>query len=149
MGDSRIMIVMALFVLLYVWDKKKEQIYFAIFFFIIGSTNLLNYFVKMIFYRPRPEWSLVTELGYSFPSAHAMISMVFYGYFIYFTHKNLKSRWKIVVEILFGLLIFSIGVSRIYLGVHYPSDVLGGYALGFIWLMVCIHYTKVLSKKYK
>jgi undecaprenyl-diphosphatase len=102
---------------------------------------ILNTVLKDVFRRARPDIEhLVRAGGYSFPSGHAMISMSFYGMLGYLLYINLrdkkKRRWY--VPILTLVIVFSIGLSRIYLGVHYPSDVAAGFAAGGAWLVVCI-----------
>lgn len=101
---------------------------------------LLEFLLKHLFVRARPDMSrVVYEAGYSFPSGHAMVSLCFYGMLAYLISRNLVSwRWRIALFILALLLIVAIGVSRIYLGVHYPTDVLAGYAAGTAWLIFCI-----------
>lgn len=98
-----------------------------------------NIILKQIINRSRPELEhLVTVETLSYPSGHAMTAMAFYGFLIYLFYRfkiNRLSKWIIIV--LLSLLILSIGISRIYLGVHFPSDVLGGFIAGFIWVILC------------
>ena len=104
---------------------------------------LLNNILKLIVRRARPTgFRLVEETGYSFPSGHSMVSMAFYGYLIYMIYKNVKNkklRWTLMTG--FGLLIFMIGMSRIYLGVHYTSDVFAGFVFSLGYLVVYIKFT--------
>jgi len=94
--------------------------------------------LKFIFVRPRPfEWMLIEETGYSFPSGHAMVSMAFYGMLVYLIWQtkislNKKKIWTIVLSV----LILLIGISRIYLGVHYVSDIIGGFTLSLSYLII-------------
>lgn len=101
------------------------------------SSNLI---LKQIINRARPDAEhLVTVETLSYPSGHAMMSMAFYGILIYlFWQFPWNKAWKNMITLVLVLLILSIGVSRIYLGVHYPSDVLGGFTAGFIWVLFCI-----------
>jgi undecaprenyl-diphosphatase len=96
---------------------------------------------KEIFGRTRPivETSITLEPGYSLPSGHATIGMCFYGAFIYLIFRRIRPSWGKHLSIT-GLmtLILLIGLSRVYLGVHYPSDVLAGWFLGFSWLCLTI-----------
>jgi len=107
----------------------------------LAGGELLNYALKNIFHRARPDIQhLVNAGGYSFPSDHAMVSATFYGMLGYLVWLNLHERNKtswhfIVVTVIF---IAAIGVSRIYLGVHFPSDVVAGFAAGGVWLIACI-----------
>ena len=102
---------------------------------------VLNEVLKAFFQRSRPDIEHLVEAGgYSFPSGHAMISAAFYGMLGYLLWLNLRdhSRPLWYVWPLALLLVFSIGLSRIYLGVHFPSDVIGGFAAGGAWLIACI-----------
>lgn len=103
----------------------------------------LNLLLKEIVQRPRPDESirLVTESGYSFPSGHSMVSMAFYGFLFWLVWRYEKD--KVVRRICMGgfaSLILLVGMSRIYLGVHYASDVIAGFCVSVAWLGV---YTKV------
>lgn len=108
--------------------------------------TILNVLLKNIVQRPRPtEFRMIEETGYSFPSGHSMVSMAFYGYLIYLIYKNIKNKklkWGLIV--LLSILIVAIGTSRIYLGVHYTSDVLAGFAISVSYLVV---YTSI-SKRF-
>ena len=99
---------------------------------------LLNLILKNIVQRPRPnEFRIVDETGYSFPSGHSMISMAFYGFIIYLIYKNAKNKYiKWTAIIFLSILIFTIGVSRIYLGVHYTSDVIAGFLISIAYLII-------------
>lgn len=103
---------------------------------------ILNRLLKVIIARPRPNiLRIVQETGYSFPSGHSMISMGFYGLLIYLAYRNIKNKKRKYPLIIFlALLILLIGISRIYLGVHYATDVIGGFVIGFIYLVVFIKY---------
>lgn len=103
---------------------------------------LLNNILKLIVRRARPTgFRLIAETGYSFPSGHSMVSMAFYGYLIYLIYKNVRSkklRWTLIT--CFSLLILIIGMSRIYLGVHYTTDVFAGFLFSLGYLVI---YTKL------
>ena len=109
---------------------------------IITGFNLL---LKHILQRPRPtEYRIIDETGYSFPSGHSMISMAFYGYLVYLIYKNIKNKyikWGLIVVL--SILICSIGISRIYLGVHYTSDVLAGFMISIFYLIL---YIKIFER---
>lgn len=100
----------------------------------------INQILKRIVQRPRPtEYRIIEETGYSFPSGHSMVSMAFYGYLIYLIYKYVKNKYlKWISIILLSILICSIGISRIYLGVHYTSDVLGGFFISISYLIIYI-----------
>lgn len=112
--------------------------------------TILNQLLKKILQRPRPtEFRIVEETGYSFPSGHSMVSMAFYGYLIYLIYKYVKNKYvKWCSIVLLSILICSIGISRIYLGVHYTSDVLGGFLVSISYLIIYISATnKFLIEK--
>ena len=104
------------------------------------TTLLSNQLIKHIIMRPRPDHlRLIKQNGYSYPSGHSMISIAVYGFLIYYVYHKVKNKaLKIALIILLSLLIILIGISRIYVGVHYPSDVLGGYTLSLLIIIVVI-----------
>lgn len=107
--------------------------------------------VKLEFHRPRPTLyhHLIPEKGYSFPSGHSLIATVVYGLLGYFAMHLVKGHGeRVVVATLTILLIVAIGVSRPYVQVHYPSDVLAGWAAGIPWLMTCIGLHEVLARRF-
>lgn len=106
----------------------------------IAIIAILNQVLKRILQRPRPtEFRIIEETGYSFPSGHSMVSMAFYGYLIYLIYKYVKNKYvKWTSIVLLSILICSIGISRIYLGVHYTSDVLGGFLISISYLVIYI-----------
>ena len=106
----------------------------------LGIVTILNQIIKFIMQRPRPtEFRIIEETGYSFPSGHSMVSLAFYGYLIYLIYKYINNKHlKRTLIILLSVLICIIGVSRIYLGVHYTSDVLGGFLISFAYLIIYI-----------
>ena len=104
----------------------------------LTTVALLNQILKRIVQRPRPnEFRIVEESGYSFPSGHSMASCAFYGFFIYLIFKRLKNkRLKVLFISLLSMLIILIGTSRIYLGVHYTSDVIAGFSITISYLTI-------------
>ena len=118
---------------------KNKKIGLSIFSNLVIIT-VLNQLLKRILQRPRPtEFRIIEETGYSFPSGHSMVSMAFYGYLIYLIYKYVKNKYvKWISIVLLSILICSIGVSRIYLGVHYTSDVLGGFLVSISYLILFI-----------
>jgi undecaprenyl-diphosphatase len=101
----------------------------------------LNYWLKVLFGRVRPElWNRIIHVGHhSFPSGHAMVSMVIYGFIGYIVGKQFP-QWQKQISISTVVLIVAIGFTRLYLGVHWPTDVIAGYAVGLVLLMACIFY---------
>lgn len=132
-------------VLIFMFCKK---IRWFVTFDLVGVT-LINQVIKHIVRRPRPNvLRLVEEDGYSFPSGHSMVSMAFYGIIIYLVYKNVTNKYlKWTLITLLSLLILSIGFSRIYVGVHYFTDVVGGFLLGIAYLIIYINiYNKKVGK---
>ena len=132
-------------VLIFMFCKKNR---WFITIDLVGVT-LVNQVIKHIIRRPRPNvLRLVEESGYSFPSGHSMVSMAFYGIIIYLVYKNVSNKYlKWILIILLSLLILSIGFSRIYVGVHYFTDVAGGFLLGLAYLIIYINiYNKRIGK---
>lgn len=134
LGSASCLIILTIFILLFIKNKKigKNIILHLL------LALLLNQFTKIIFARPRPiNINLIEETGYSFPSGHSMISLVFYGYIIYQIYKsNLNKNLKLIINTLLIIIILLIGTSRIYLGVHYLTDVIGGFILASIYLLI-------------
>ena len=129
------LVIFVLIVLLILRNKDAVFVIFNLIFL-----RLLNYVIKVIIKRDRPNILRLIKIGeYSFPSGHAMISMGVYGYLIYLIYKKIKNPYiKYLGIIILSLLIILIGISRIYLGVHYFSDVVAGYTLSLIYLIIFI-----------
>lgn len=108
---------------------------------VIGGGKILNTLLKDLFDRPRPVWpeEFAHEGAPAFPSGHAMFSLLAYGFILFLVWQSVKNPPARAV-LLFGTVTFIslIGFSRLYLGVHYPTDVLGGYAMGGAWLSLCL-----------
>ncbi len=123
----------------------KQRRYLVAIFFNLILAALLNVAIKNVFMRARPleELRLVTESGYSFPSGHSMVAAAFYGILIFMIRQtDLPKRRKRVSEFVCFMMIILVGISRIYLGVHYGTDVLGGYLVSTMYLLV---YTTVIK----
>ncbi|MCX2740021.1 phosphatase PAP2 family protein [Pontibacter anaerobius] len=113
------------------------------------STSILNQALKRFFERPRPAFALLEQSGLSFPSGHAMIGGAFYGLLIYIVWHTVRHKvWRWVSILLLTLLVLLIGFSRIYLKVHYATDVLAGYGIGFMWLIVSVYLMRRLELVY-
>lgn len=115
----------------------------------VGAVAVFCWVVKHIIKRPRPEGiALIVETGFSFPSAHAMGSVVFYGFLIFLIWKYLKNKpLKITLSAIIPILVLIVGYSRIYLGVHYFTDVLVGCVCGLAYLTVAIFLFELLNNK--
>ncbi|MNF79928.1 undecaprenyl pyrophosphate phosphatase [compost metagenome] len=135
-------------ILIFKFKHKWETL---VFFLGVLGAWLLNTVLKKLIERDRPsaEGWLVEVDGFSFPSGHAMVSILFYGLLAYIVWVNVRQSWRAawVIPALAAFVILCIGLSRIYLGVHYPSDVLAGYTVGAVVLMGCMHAVKTIRKR--
>ena len=146
LGSALVVIILTI-VLFMAIKNKRIDVSIVINLIVI---TILNNLLKIIFLRPRPNVNnLILESGYSFPSGHSSTSMAFYGYLIYLIYKYVNNKKiKISLIIFLSLVIVAIGLSRIYLGVHYASDVLGGFLLAIVYLIIFITITnKCIEKK--
>lgn len=107
----------------------------------LGLVVLINQVLKFVVQRPRPDgFRLATVSGFSFPSGHSMAAMAFFGLLAWLVWRYEKDRrQRALLVAAFAFVIVMIGVSRIYLGVHYASDVIGGFCLSVIWLALYTH----------
>jgi len=111
---------------------------------------ILSYGLKSVFGKARPDlWeSAVKEISFSYPSGHALGSTVLYGFLAYlFATRIPQFAW--LIYLLAVMLIGAIGLSRLYLGVHWPTDIIGGYGIGFLWLTFCITMLKLQKMRAK
>ena len=141
LGGAITLIFLTLCTLIFA-KNKKHAIYVSVNLVVI---TLLNQILKYVIQRPRPtEFRIIDETGYSFPSGHSMVSMAFYGLIIYLIYKNIQNKYlKWILIILLSIIIILIGTSRIYLGVHYASDVIGGFCFSIGYLVI---FTKIIKK---
>lgn len=141
-------IVIAIAVGLFLLIRRRWS-YLAVWIIALVGGGLLSLQMKAIFARPRPVFTnpLLIEQSFSFPSAHAMTSLITYGILAYFLWQEVHNRiLRILIVFAAVLLVILIGISRMTLGVHYLSDVLGGFMAGGIWLGVCIAAMSILQR---
>ena len=136
-GSAPLIIVFFIISIFLIKDKKKNIVFLIS---ILGITAI-NQALKFYFERPRPDvYVLAQASGYSFPSGHSMCSLAFYGFLIYLLIKSKYDfKVKMIGSILLSVLIFFIGISRIYLGVHYTTDVIAGFSFSIVYLIVITH----------
>lgn len=134
LGSAFALITITLLIMLFFKNKKYG---------IVVGINLLcvflfNVLLKFVFARPRPiDINLIEESGYSFPSAHAMVSTAFYGFLMYLILRSRLSKLaKTIYILLLIMLILFICITRVYLGVHYASDVLGGLIVAIVYTIL-------------
>jgi len=134
---------------LLLWLWRKNYYIFSLFIAVCGS-EAFTFLGKLAFHRPRPETALYVEHSFSFPSGHATIAVAFYGFVGYLLARNVQS-WNKKVNIFFAtiLIIMAIGFSRVYLGVHYISDVWSGYLVGAMWLIIAVSFSEWLRYQEK
>lgn len=140
LGNPVVVLVMAALVAMFAPGKQPGRLVF----FNLAAVLLLNTLLKTLVQRPRPDgFRLVSEVGYSFPSGHSMFSMAFFGLLIwmiyaYETDVRMRKTWIATL----AAIIVMVGVSRVYLGVHYMSDVLAGFSVSLMWLVL---YTRIFA----
>lgn len=124
-------------ILFFFFKHRSELLLFAV--VLIGSHFLFRT-LKLLFHRARPDLHRLVEIGgYSFPSGHATNAITVYGIISFLLWRHIPVRWGRTLLIVFSsIMIGAIGVSRIYLGVHYPSDVIAGYFAGGFWVILAI-----------
>ncbi|ANS46908.1 phosphoesterase [Bacillus thuringiensis] len=146
---SAIGIAATLVISLLVFWKKRYYAAMIVYPMGILITHLVNKGIKEIVKRERPSLNEALDaLGYSFPSGHAMLSIMTFGFLACIIAANLKSiAGKCVITILMGIVILSIGLSRVILDVHYPTDILAGYCVGGILLVIAIYYHRLLTER--
>ena len=102
----------------------------------VAGAKLTEVLLKILIGRARPDGYELLHLDtYSFPSGHATVAMALYGFITYLLWGMYPKR-RVRIALLGALVIIGVGVSRVYLGVHYPSDVLGGYIVGAFWIAI-------------
>ena len=138
-GTFTIIILIILSIIIF-----RKKIYSILITVNIINVVLITQVLKIIIQRPRPSFPhLVVENGFSFPSGHAMASLGFYGFLIYLVWQtNINKKIKIGITIILSILILLIGLSRIYLGVHYFTDVVAGFTCSTIYLLIFTDYVK-------
>jgi len=140
LGDRIAYFIAALVVAAFFYFKYGRWKFTLQTILVLLLSSLSNVVLKKVINRERPTFEhLVAVSTLSYPSGHSMSAMAFYGFLIYLSFRLSGSWWvKAVSFISFGLLILLIGISRIYLGVHYPSDVIAGFLGGLIWVAFCV-----------
>jgi membrane-associated phospholipid phosphatase len=106
----------------------------------VGGSAALNVGLKLWFQRARPEvfWALIDERGFSFPSGRAVAAFCFYGTVTYLLLRRNRGRVNVLGSAALMIVVLGIGLSRVYLGVHYPSDIFAGYLVGAVWVCAVV-----------
>lgn len=140
LGDTKAMIA---------WTIITAIIFFAIkhYFYAIGIifsvaiAELISFIIKNVIERDRPPelLSLISADSPSFPSGHTIAAITFWGFLIYVFYKTIQNKfWRNILILICALIIIAAGFTRIYLGVHWPSDIIAGYILGGAWILIVI-----------
>ncbi|MDM5226692.1 phosphatase PAP2 family protein [Cytobacillus sp. NJ13] len=151
LGDKAGVGIITLAFLLLLLFKYRNYEAMASVVFAVAAGNEVNKWLKEAIGRPRPDQEhLVDVASLSFPSGHAMIGMILYTVIAYFIINELKSKSaKWMTAILAGIWIFLMGISRIVMGVHYPSDIAAGFAAGYIWVFISISIYAALKSMFR
>lgn len=150
LGNPQTVVIPILMIVVYFLFLKPHRWYAVRIPAVALGSYLLNRLLKAWFDRPRPansEHMVDVLYSLSFPSGHAMFALSFYGLLIHLVWQFVKkpsTRWWLTA--LIGFTIIMIGLSRVYLKVHYLTDVLAGFAAGFLWLVICLYLIKIIEK---
>jgi undecaprenyl-diphosphatase len=149
LGKSQVILAFIFISIAVLWLWQKKYYILPLFIAVTGS-EAFTYLGKLAFHRPRPEMAVYAEHSFSFPSGHATIAVAFYGFVGYLLMRFVQN-WNRKVNIFFTtiLIIIAIGFSRVYLGVHYISDVWSGYLVGAIWLIIAVSFSEWLGYQEK
>lgn len=133
-GSGHFLVPVMTIIVAYAIIKKKYYISKLLIASTLGS-YVVNFILKFIFQRTRPlEYFLVEQGGLSYPSGHSMVTMTFYMTLAYIINRKIKEKHKKKwISLLAYLMIILMGISRLYLGVHWPTDVIGGYLIGYVY----------------
>lgn len=135
LGDHLTVIGLTIVSIIYFLIKKRYPEIIVLIITIAGSATT-TFILKILFFRTRPEVGFYIETGSSFPSGHATVAAALFGSFLLINLMSQNFLFKKTFISLSALMIILIGLSRLYLGVHYLSDVLAGYFIGFLWLWI-------------
>lgn len=131
--------------IIFIYNYIKKRYYIAkLLLLSTGGAWILNFILKQIFRRIRPiEYFLVEQSDFSYPSGHTMVATTFYLTTAFLLTRNIKDKRKrILCYFTAATLIFLMGISRLYLGVHWPTDVLGGFLIGYIFFSLSVTLSK-------
>lgn len=141
-GSTLAVVVICLLIIFFLFIVLHHRSELLLFITVVAGSPILNFILKEIFQRARPDLHRLIEIGgYSFPSGHAMNAFTVYGILTFLLWRHIFIRTGRILLIIFSvIMIAAIGVSRIYLGVHYPSDIIGGYSASGFWLASSIWF---------
>ncbi|MEH7110589.1 phosphatase PAP2 family protein [Bacillus sp. JJ1764] len=148
-GSASFVSIMSLLLIFFLYKVLHHRTELILFVFAIGGSAILNEILKHFFQRARPDFHRLIDIsGFSFPSGHAMNAFTVYVIITFLLWRHISRKWARCLLILIStVMILAIGVSRIYLGVHYPSDVLGGYLASGFWCTMAIWFFQYYKEK--
>ncbi|MBU8880685.1 phosphatase PAP2 family protein [Bacillus sp. FJAT-29790] len=148
-GSTKCAVIIILLASLFMYKVLKHRSETILFFSVIAGSAVLNQILKWFFHRARPDLHRLIEVGgYSFPSGHSMNAFALYATLAFLLWRHIPTRIGRTILIIFStVMILAIGISRIYLGVHYPSDVIGGYLASGCWLALAIYFFQRYQEK--
>lgn len=148
-GSSKAVIVISLVLMVFLYIVLHHRLELILFTVAVVGSAILNDVLKNLFQRLRPNLHRLIEIsGYSFPSGHAMTAFTVYGIVAFLLWRHLDSKRNRSILVLFSVfMILMIGISRIYLGVHYPSDIIGGYFVSAFWLTNLIWFFQYYQER--
>ena len=147
LGSEVVLAITGLLLLILVWQRRWDRaVTLAL---VAGGAEVLNSVLKDLFHRTRPEpvTGFIEGQQFSFPSGHAMVSAAFYFYLAYIAREYVHGAWRWALVGALALLVFLIGLSRLYLEAHYLSDVIAGYLAGFLWTDAVILGRQALASR--
>jgi undecaprenyl-diphosphatase len=148
-GSAPFVIVLSIILLFFLYKVLHHRMELILLIASIFGSAALNGLLKQFFHRVRPNLHRLIDVGgYSFPSGHAMSAFTVYVILTFLLWRHIPSKWGRTLLILFSFfMILSIGTSRIYLGVHYPSDIVGGYFASGFWVAIAIWFFQYYQEK--
>lgn len=148
-GSIKSIVVLSLLVVFFLYTVLKHRSELILFIAVVLGSNILFVSLKVFFQRARPDFHRLIEVGgYSFPSGHATNALTLYGILTFLLWRHIPVRWRRMLLIFVStMMIVMIGTSRIYLGVHYPTDIISGYLAGGFWLAMAIWIYQRYEKK--
>ncbi|MCM3666360.1 phosphatase PAP2 family protein [Mesobacillus subterraneus] len=148
-GSLKFIVIMTIPIFLVLFYVLKHRLEILVFLSVVYITPILNRLLKMYFHRARPDFNRLIEIGgYSFPSGHAMNAFSFYSIFAFLLWRHVPTVMaRTAVILLSTFMILAIGLSRVYLGVHYPSDIIGGFLASGLWVAAVIWFFQRYKEK--
>ncbi|GHH96813.1 phosphatase PAP2 family protein [Neobacillus kokaensis] len=148
-GSTKFVIILSVLLIFFLYKVLKHRLELILFIAAVMGTAIINQLLKQFFHRVRPDFHRLIEIGgYSFPSGHAMSAFTVYVMISFLLWRHISTRIGRSILIIFSIImILAIGISRIYLGVHYPSDIVGGYLASAVWVSLAIFFFQYYKEK--